>query len=156
MHACCHHHPLPSCSCQYSGRWLLADPLPSCPVLARVPAAGCMAPQVADFWHEVELALNVRQASMFQAVNAHLERLARAVDSVVGDLLALRLEPVVVRMDPPSAAQFHSSLQELFERGACSSHDSGQHAQGDLLNGRRVEGLGKQSHCIQVYWQTLL
>ena len=84
----------------------------------------CICAQVADFWHEVELALNVRQASMFQAVNAHLERLARAVNSVVGDLLALRLEPILVRMDPPTAAQFHSSLQELFERGGCSWSES--------------------------------
>ena len=74
--------------------------------------------QVAEFWHEVELATNVRQQRMFQAVNAHLEKLSRGVDDVVGGLLSLRLEPVLVRMDPPSAAEFHCSLQELFEKGA--------------------------------------
>lgn len=77
---------------------------------------------MAEFWHEVELATNVRQQRMFQAVNAHLEKLARAVDDVVGGLLSLRLEPVLVRMEPPSAAEFHSSLQELFEKGALPAH----------------------------------
>lgn len=74
--------------------------------------------QVADFWHEVELATNARQQHMFRAVNLHLERLARAVDATVGDLLSLRMEPVLLRMDPPSAAEFHHSLQELFDKGA--------------------------------------
>ncbi|KAK9809277.1 hypothetical protein WJX73_000125 [Symbiochloris irregularis] len=73
--------------------------------------------EVAEFWHEVELALNVRQQSMFRAVNAHLERLSRAVEDVVGGLLSLRLEPVVVRMEPPSATEFHTSLQQLFSAG---------------------------------------
>ena len=76
--------------------------------------------QVAEFWHEVELALNVRQQSMFRAVNAHLERLSRAVEDVVGGLLSLRLEPVVVRMEAPSATEFHTSLQQLFTAGALS------------------------------------
>lgn len=88
--------------------------------------------QVSDFWHEIELALNVRQHSMFQAVNAHLERLSRGVDDVVGGLLHLRLEPVVVRMEPPTAAQFHSSLQELFEKGECP-HDARLHRQHGLV-----------------------
>ena len=88
----------------------------ACPaILCIIPAA--MPAQVAEFWHEVELATNMRQQGMFAAVNAHLERLARAVDDVVGGLLALRLEPVLVRMEPPSAAEFHSSLQQLFEKG---------------------------------------
>ena len=73
--------------------------------------------QVAEFWHEVELATNVRQQGMFRAVNLHLERLSLAVNAAVGDLLQLRIEPVLVRMEPPSAAEFHSSLQELFEKG---------------------------------------
>ena len=79
---------------------------------------GCIMLQVADFWHEVELATNARQQGMFRAVNLHLERLSRAVDAAVGDVLSLRIEPVLLRMEPPTATEFHHSLQELFENGA--------------------------------------
>ena len=39
--------------------------------------------------------------------------------AVVSDRLDVRLEPVDLRLKPPSAAEFHHSLQTLFSEGAC-------------------------------------
>jgi len=37
----------------------------------------------------------------------------------VGKSLDLKLEPVDIHMDPPSAQEFHNSIQDLFTAGGC-------------------------------------
>ena len=64
------------------------------------------------------MSTNAKQVQMLGSINAHLERLARQIEHLVGAALDVRLEPVLIRMEPPSAQEFHSSLQDLFRMGA--------------------------------------
>ena len=43
--------------------------------------------QVRDFWAGLEAATNARQATMFEAINRHMEALARTIEAVVGEAL---------------------------------------------------------------------
>ena len=55
---------------------------------------------------------------LFAAINTHVEQLAREIEAHVCTGLALpRLAPADMRIRPPSAEQFHASLQDLFSRG---------------------------------------
>ena len=56
---------------------------------------------------------------LLRRLNAHLEGLSRAIEAVVQEGLAVRLEPVDLRLEKPSAATFHDSLQALFDAGVC-------------------------------------
>ena len=47
----------------------------------------CTSLQVRGFWAQLEAATNERQQAMFRMLNVHLERLAKRVETVVGDLL---------------------------------------------------------------------
>ena len=75
--------------------------------------------QIQEFWHELEVATNEKQQQMVTTINQHLSGLARDIEDVVGRTLDLRLEPVDIRMDPPTAQDFHDSLQQLFSSGPC-------------------------------------
>ena len=75
--------------------------------------------QIQEFWHELEVATNEKQQQMVGTINQHLSSLARDIEDVVGRTLDLRLEPVDIRMDPPTAQDFHDSLQQLFSSGPC-------------------------------------
>lgn len=65
----------------------------------------------------MEAATNERQRAMFQCINRRLESLSRQIEATVGEALNLRLEPVIIAMDPPAAQDFHESLQHLFAQG---------------------------------------
>lgn len=75
------------------------------------------APQVREFWHELEAATNARQAALFEALNAQLERLARRIEATVGDALDITLEPAELAIAPPTPEQFHADLRDLFSAG---------------------------------------
>lgn len=64
------------------------------------------------------MASNERQRTLLQRLNAHLEGLSRAIEQVVAEGLSVRLQPVDLRLEKPSAASFHHSLQALFDAGA--------------------------------------
>ena len=49
--------------------------------------------QVRGFWAQLEAATNERQQAMFRMLNAHLNRLAQRVETVVGDLLEVHTLP---------------------------------------------------------------
>ncbi len=65
------------------------------------------------------MASNERQRMLLRRLNAHLEGLSRAIEAVVQEGLSVRLEPVDLRLEKPSAATFHDSLQALFDAGVC-------------------------------------
>ncbi len=71
-----------------------------------------------DFWHALEAATNERQQAMFRLLNHHMKRLAQRVETAVGEALEVVLEPAALHLDPPTAQQFHSDLQDLFDSGA--------------------------------------
>jgi len=73
--------------------------------------------EVRAFWHQLEMASNERQRTLLQRLNAHLEGLSRAIEQVVAEGLSVRLQPVDLRLEKPSAASFHHSLQALFDAG---------------------------------------
>lgn len=75
--------------------------------------------QVREFWHALEEATNERQQAMFQLLNSHMKRLAQRVEAAVGEALEVQLEPTALRLDPPTAQQFHADLQNLFDTGEC-------------------------------------
>ncbi len=70
-----------------------------------------------DFWHALEAATNERQQAMFRLLNRHLKRLTQRVEVAVGEALEVQLEPAALHLDPPTAQQFHSDLQDLFDTG---------------------------------------
>ncbi len=50
---------------------------------------------------------------------SHLSLLVHfRVQAVVSERLSVRLEPVDLRLQPPTAQEFHDSLQRLFAAGA--------------------------------------
>lgn len=65
------------------------------------------------------MASNERQRMLLRRLNAHLEGLSRAIEAVMQEGLSVRLEPVDLRLEKPSAATFHDSLQALFDAGVC-------------------------------------
>ncbi|CAL8468472.1 g8012 [Coccomyxa elongata] len=71
--------------------------------------------EVRDFWHALEAATNERQQAMFRLLNHHMKRLAQRVEAAVGEALEVVLEPAALHLDPPTAQQFHSDLQDLFD-----------------------------------------
>jgi tRNA U34 5-carboxymethylaminomethyl modifying GTPase MnmE/TrmE len=73
--------------------------------------------EVRGFWHQLETATNERQRALLRRLNGHLEGLSRAIEAVVAERLSVRLEPVDLRLQPPTAQQFHDSLQRLFAAG---------------------------------------
>ena len=48
--------------------------------------------------------------------------------AVVSERLSVRLEPVDLRLQPPTAQEFHDSLQQLFTAGAFTNHSSSARA----------------------------
>lgn len=78
----------------------------------------CVRAQVREFWHALEAATNARQAALFGVLNAHIAKLGRRLEAAVGELLEVALEPAALRLEPPSAAQFHADLGQLFDAGA--------------------------------------
>ena len=80
--------------------------------------------QVREFWHDLEAATNERQAAMFRMLNGHLTRLGRRIEAAVGELLDVHLEPATLKLEPPSAQQFHADLQQLFDAGAACAFAS--------------------------------
>ena len=70
----------------------------------------------------VQMASNDRQRTLLRRLNVHLEQLSRTIEAVVSESLSVRLEPVDLRLEKPSASEFHDSLQELFAAGAPSTH----------------------------------
>ncbi len=66
----------------------------------------------------LQMASNERQRVLLRRLNAHLEGLSRAIEAVVSEGLSVRLEPVDLRLEKPTAESFHDSLQALFDAGA--------------------------------------
>lgn len=57
---------------------------------------------------------------LFSAINRRVDALCRALESEVSEGLALgplALAPADMRLQPPTAEQFHASLADLFARG---------------------------------------
>ena len=76
---------------------------------------------MADFWHSLEAATNLRQGQMFASLNARMAALGQRIEAAVGSALDVSLEPAQLHLDPPSAADFHANLQDLFAEGMGSS-----------------------------------
>lgn len=73
--------------------------------------------QIQQFWRDLEVATNEKQRHLVAVLNQHLDTLARSVEQCVGAALNLRLEPITMKLDPPSLEEFHHSIQDLFQRG---------------------------------------
>ncbi|KAL4860024.1 tRNA(adenine(34)) deaminase [Chlorella vulgaris] len=70
-----------------------------------------------DFWHTLEQATNQRQRSLFDTINGHMQALSQAIEAEVEGTLHCALEPVDMRLKPPTAEQFHANLTDLLQRG---------------------------------------
>lgn len=70
-----------------------------------------------DFWGSLEQSTNQRQRQLLSAINARIRELSAAVEKEVSLSLHCSLEPVDMRLKPPSAEQFHVNLQQLLQRG---------------------------------------
>ena len=55
---------------------------------------------------------------LLRRLNSHLAELSAEIEATVSEALAVELEPVAIRLQPPSAQDFHKSLEELFAQGA--------------------------------------
>lgn len=73
--------------------------------------------QIQQFWHDLEVATNEKHQQLISVLNQHLDNLARVVEKVVGGTLNLKLEPVIISLEPPTAQQFHNSVEKLFAAG---------------------------------------
>ncbi|KAK9830273.1 hypothetical protein WJX72_010744 [[Myrmecia] bisecta] len=73
--------------------------------------------EVGEFWQQLERATNERQHTLFRRINTHLQALSQRIEAAVGEVLEVRLEPAHIRLEMPSAQDFHTSLQTLFAEG---------------------------------------
>jgi hypothetical protein len=73
--------------------------------------------EVADFWHVLESCTNRRHRQLVGVVNAHLDALSRRIEGSVNAALEVRLAPAELRLEVPSAEQFHSNITDLLSQG---------------------------------------
>lgn len=74
--------------------------------------------QVRAFWHELEVSANGHQEVLLGRLNTHLAEITQEIEAVVGEALAIELQPVAISLPLPSAQDFHETLAELFAQGA--------------------------------------
>jgi hypothetical protein len=65
--------------------------------------------------HSVREDIHTRSCDVCITCLTHLT--SHIVQAVVEERLSVRLEPVALRLKPPSAQEFHDSLQRLFTEG---------------------------------------